>query len=120
MNKKNEMRNLKVAKAIEAFGKSHDLLGDTCIYFNGIRWNYSTCHGGKRKEETDMKASDYFDYANDESVCMSFEGGFYDALNMHYGCATHDAFLKILNEKFNAYFELGNAWNLTVVFGEVC
>jgi len=109
-------RNLKVALAIEEFGKKYELLGDTCIYFNGVRWNYSTCHGSKRKEEKGYKASEMFDYANDKSVCMSFEGGFYEVLNMYYGCALHDAFLKMLKEKFNAYFELGNAWNLKVVF----
>ena len=112
-------RNEKVALAIEAFGKEYGLLGDTCIYFNGKRWNYSTCHGSTRKEELNHKASTYFDYANDESVCMSFEGGFYDALNMYHGCALHDAFLEMLSKKFNAYFELGNAWNLTIVFDEV-
>ena len=114
----NTKRNLEVAKAIEKFGEEHGLLGDTCIYFNGIRWNYSTCHGSKRKIEKEHKASDYFEYADDKSVCMSFEGGFYDALNHNYGFEIDNAFTKMLKEKFNAYFELGNAWNLTVVFEE--
>ena len=107
-------KNLKIAEEIEKFGEKYDIMGDTAIYFNGIRWNYNTSQDNKKKIEKGHKASDYFDYADDKSVCMSFEGGFYDALNGHSGWNISEEFIKMLDNKFNAYFELGNAWNLTI------
>ena len=104
------MNKSKVAKTIERFLKKHDLDSDVRIYFSGKAWDYDS--SGKKSVIEDVKASEYFDYANDDTISMSFEGGLYDVLNMSYGGDE-------LFEEFNAldfdghFFELGNAWNLS-------
>ena len=103
------MKKTKVAKTIEKFIRKHELDSDVRIYFSNKCWDYDS--SGRKTVIEDIKASDYFEYANDDTISMSFEGGLYDALNMTYGYG--------LFEEFNAldfdghYFELGNAWNLS-------
>jgi hypothetical protein len=105
--------NLKIAKAIETFGKKYELLTDTRIYFNGIAWDYDS--SGNKKVIKRIKASKYFHYANDKSVSVSSEGGLYEVMNasgsMYFGM--QDELYKILN-KLGVYYELGNAWNFAV------
>lgn len=104
------MNKSKVAKTIERFLKKHDLDSDVRIYFSGKCWDYDS--SGNKTVIEDIKASEYFDYANDDTISMSFEGGLHDVLNMGYG--GYELF-----EEFNAldfdghFFELGNAWNLS-------
>ena len=103
------MKKTKVAKTIEKFIRKHELDGDVRIYFSNKCWDYDS--SGRKTVIEDIKASEYFEYANDDTISMSFEGGLYDALNMTYGYG--------LFEEFNAldfdgyYFELGHAWNLS-------
>lgn len=43
---------------------------------------------------------------------MSFEGPLYDVLNYEFGSLA--AGLDAIFEKYGVYYELGNAWNLTL------
>jgi len=113
----NYAKKLKMVKAIEAFMIKYDAQGDSRIYFSGKAWCYSTCHDSKRKLIENIKAEDMFDYADNKSICMTFEGGMYDIMNMYYGCTLYDKFLELL-QGFNCYCELGNAWNLTIMEDE--
>lgn len=106
-------RNKQVATAIKDFCIKNELNTDMRIYFNGICWDFDS--DGKMKVIEDIKGSDYFEYADDKSVSVSTEGGLYGVINMDYGYAIHDELYNLL-QKFNCYFELGNAWNFTIVW----
>jgi len=104
------MRKYAIARKIEAFCKKYDLLTDTRIYFNKKCWDYSS--SGNKTVLEDIVGSDYFDYANDDTISMSFEGGLYRVMN--YGSFdVRDAFQDMLAE-YGYYAELGNAWNLAL------
>ena len=96
---------------------------DVRIYFDGRVW-------GSHNKETDefyynekdkvveekAEPKDYFDYvAEPHILSMSFEGGFYDVLN-----GTSERAFRLQNQfnnilaKYGLYYELGNAWNLTL------
>ena len=111
-----------LVKEIESFLQKNDLLGDVCIYFNNKRhmwhnkydenWNFL---GFGCDIQEDISPLDYFEYANPKHILsMSFEGAFYEVLNGYsaYSGRMQERFLKLLN-KYNLYYELGNAWNLT-------
>ena len=101
------MDKLKVANRIEKFLRKHGLDTDVRIYFNSICWDYDS--SGIKTVIEDIKGSDYFEYANDETISMSFEGGLNGALNMHNGYGLFD---KFSNLDFDGhYFEMGNSWN---------
>lgn len=121
----------KLAMAIRDFLDNHFLNGDCRIYFNGMCWEHGTedsmvtwdaeheeyleipkRNGWKVIENINPK--DFFEYAGG-IVSMSFEGSFYDAMNgwSKYNIKMQDAFQELLG-KFGCYYELGNAWNLSV------
>jgi hypothetical protein len=107
------MKKVKIAKAIEAYLYKHDLNQDVRIYFSNKCWDYNSW--GMKTIIEDIKASDYFEYANNDTISMSFEGGLYDVLNMHTGVALFNKWCKL---DFGGYYpELGNAWNLTFYKG---
>ena len=91
--------------------------GDMAIYFNGKRLQCFTDedHDGWKLEEG-YKGSDYTEYANDDTITMTFEGiySIYDEIN-GYSRRTNviDEFESLL-ESYGYYFELGNAWNLSI------
>lgn len=120
-----------LAREIRKFLDDNFLNGDCRIYFNGMCWE----HGSEdepmtwdpdHKEWIDLpkrngwnviekiSPKDYFDYANG-IICMSFEGGFYDVVNFYSENAykKQDEFYNLL-QKHGCYYELGNAWNLSV------
>jgi len=121
----------KIAREIRKFLDDNFLNGDCRIYFNGMCWEHGTedesmtwdeehkewldlptRYGWKVIEKIDPK--DYFEYASG-IISMSFEGSFYDVMN---GYRTRDFDLQVMfNElinKYGFYYELGNAWNLTL------
>lgn len=112
----NKERNEKLANEIKDWLVQNGFVIDNRIYFNGKCFD-SIGNGhnddGYRIIE-DIKPSDYFEYANDDTVSMSFEGELYDLINYEGG--------KLLNEfnevfsRNNCYFELGHAWNLSVEY----
>jgi hypothetical protein len=64
-----------------------------------------------------IKASDYFEYANDDTVSMTFEGPLYDVLNHGHwtSCIIVEEFAKIF-ENHGMYYEMGNMWNLAAYY----
>ena len=104
------MKKYAIARKIEAFMKKYDLLTDSRIYFNKKCWEYGS--NGNKTVLEDMVGSDYFRYANDDTISMSFEGGLYNVMN--YGpFDVREAFQDMLAE-YGYYAELGNAWNLAL------
>jgi hypothetical protein len=109
-----------MAMEIIDYLKKNDLDNDVCIYFNNKRIRLGSNWDREKREfisyekvEEDISPFDYFEYANHKHILsMSFEGDLYDLLNgFSYGNA--DKFLKIF-EKYGLYYEMGNAWNLSV------
>lgn len=60
---------------------------------------------------------DYFEYANPNTVSMSFEGPLYRVINCYFENENwfklYDEFCAIF-DKYGMYFEQGHAWNLSV------
>lgn len=96
---------------------------DTRIYFNG---KYYDSYNEKTKEfhynekdnvyQGEGNPKDYFDYvAEPHILSMSFEGAFYDVLNgtSERAFKLQEQFNNIL-AKYGLYYELGNAWNLSL------
>lgn len=102
--------------------KEKELWGDNCIYFNGkalASWSeWSGVHGVKIYDDLyeyeNKNPLDYFEYAHPDTLSMSFEGDLYYVLNGYTsGCyQLWDEFEKLF-EKYDLYYELGNAWNLS-------
>ncbi len=105
------MEKMKIVKEIEKFIVKHGLNTDMRIYFNGIAWDYDS--SGNKTILKGLKASDFFDYANDKTISLSFEGGLYEVLNNYMDFTLKNKFDNML-EKFGVYYELGNAWNCSI------
>ena len=59
----------------------------------------------------DVDPRDYFDYCGD-IMSMDFEGPLYDVLNYYLGSL--ESGLVAIFDKYDCYYEFGNAWNLTL------
>ena len=96
-----------LAKDILKWLEEKDLWTDVRVYFNG-----KVVYEKTKEEEANPK--DYFDYAGD-ILSMSFEGALYDVFNgtSERAYKQQEEFNAIL-EKYGLYYELGNAWNLTL------
>ena len=122
----------RLAEEIRQFLDDNFINGDCRIFFNGICWE----HGAEDRQETwdterkvfldaperrewkvieGISPKDYFDHA-DGIISMSFEGGFYDVLNSEEWVSyieNEKEFTELL-KKYGCYYELGNAWNLSI------
>lgn len=109
----------KLANEVMDWLVENELFMDVSIYFNNKRirkkniydkdWNFVET---KTIVEEDMNPLDYFEYVNPHHILsMTFEGSLYQELN-EFG-ETHEE-LQGIFYKYNMYFELGNAWNLSV------
>ena len=117
MRKKMEV----LAKGIYDWCIAKDLWGDNIIYFNGKAWSSSAKWGndvGKKiadnlYEYQDRNPSDYFEYANPDTLSMSFEGPLNHVLNAYVpGWVKLEAEFGKLFEKHGYFYEMGHAWNL--------
>lgn len=120
-NPLSEEQTEELAQAIYQLLLRHEMWIDVCIYFNG------KCMSTSGKDETGMETFRYneapfieedvdphlyFNYVG-PTLSMSFEGPMYHALN--YG--GNDLFLTEFNallRQYGLYYELGDAWNLSV------
>ena len=101
------MKKVKIAKTIEGFLQKYDIAGDVRIYYSNKCWDYDSA--GKKTIINGIKGSDYFEYANDDTISMSFEGNFYDVINMYCGYSLRNEWDEL---DFDGYYmELGHAWN---------
>lgn len=112
----------RLAKEIYDWCQAKGLWGDNIIYFNGKAWgNMPTWHGEKGKEIAedlyefeDRNPLDYFEYANPDTLSMSFEGGLNHVLNGYVpGWVKLEDEFNQLFKKYGLYYELGHAWNLS-------
>ena len=135
---KKELFNLnneaeKCASEIIDFLINKGMWVDTFVYANGKRWgcydadpthkyehNWERYHYDNNWDcvfvEENINPKDYFEYTGN-FLCLSTEGDFYDILNFYFPMSYCDIILEGFNailEKYNKYYELGNAWNLAL------
>lgn len=115
-------RNESLAIDIYDFCKKHHLWNDITIYFDGkafsSSYEWAGVYGKKIDEDLyqyeNKNALDYFEYANPDTLSMSFEGPLYSVLNGYVkGWTRLEAQFQKLFEKYNLYYEQGHAWNLS-------
>lgn len=106
-------KELQCAKDIAKWLAENDLQLDVSIYVDGKR--YKVSESGKLVFDIEADPRAYFRF-NGDFLSMSFEGSFYRLLNWQ----TDDTVNKLINQfesilaKYNKYYELGNAWNLSL------
>jgi hypothetical protein len=109
-------KNEKLANDIRDFMNKHRFF-DSRVYFNGKCYDWDSWCNMSVIE--DMKGSTFFEYANDETVSMSFEGALNHILN-GYSDASNARKIKAefdkIFEKHKCYYEFGYAWSLSVYF----
>lgn len=115
-------RNGALARDIYNWCKKKGLWGDNCIYFNGKAWASWSKWGDENGNEIDENLYEYmnknpikyFEYANPETVSMSYEGALNHVLNGYVSgwVKLEDEFLKLF-EKYGYYAEYGDAWNVS-------
>ena len=119
MNNKMEM----LAKDIYKWCMKKHLWGDNCIYFNGKAWaSWDTWHeengkqiGDRLYEYDNRNPKDYFEYANQDTLSMSFEGPLYMVLNANVsGWVKLEHEFSEIFKMHGVYYELGHSWNLSV------
>lgn len=110
MNAQSE-RNEKLANDLKEFIMKNRLNIDVRIYFNNKCYDWIVYLKEPNIIE-DIKGSSFFEYANDETVSMSFEGDLYDIINYGELPSILEGFESVF-EKHGFYYELGNAWNLS-------
>ena len=110
-----KMKKYEIARKIEAWMKKNELHTDSRIYFNGNAWDYNS--RGEKSIVEDVKATDFFQYGNNDTISMSFEGGMYRVMNYFWERPNtnklHNEFMDLIGG-YGYYFELGNAWNLSL------
>lgn len=99
----------KLRQEIVELFKSYELYIDCTIYCNGKRYNYS----GDKLDIRDADVTEYLDYCNPDTLSMSFDGDIYDVFNYDLFPSLLEKFDKLL-ESYGLYYELGNAWNLSL------
>ena len=110
------MKKVEMVRKIESWLKKNKLTAMVRIYFNNKCFCWYDNYQNKKVIE-DIKGSEYFEYANDETISISFEGPLYDVLN--YACdskryeALEDEFDNLIRD-YGYYFELGSAWKLAM------
>lgn len=137
MNQEHQAKMESLAVAIRKFLLDRGMWQDVRIYFNGKAFDsvpvYDHGDGVLSSEYKsgakninynnpdylhvveNIDPEDYMDYYNRDTITMSFEGDFYEALNYGEfdGGSTVAVFSKLL-EDHGYYYELGNAWNLAL------
>lgn len=108
----------KLAKEVRTYLLENELWEDVRIYFNGKAFatddgngHYAYNDPNTLFEIEDIDPRDYIDYCGD-ILTMSFEGVLYDVLNYSLGCL--ESGLSDIFDRYGCYYELGNAWNLTL------
>ena len=115
-------RNESLAIDIYNWCKKHNLWSDITIYFDNkafsSSYEWAGVYGKKIEEDLyqyeNKNPLDCFEYANPNTLSMSFEGPLYHVLNGYLGGWTKlEAQFQKLFEKHGYYYEMGHAWNLS-------
>ena len=111
-----------LARNIYSWCQKKKLWGDNCIYFDGKAWASWPEWGGENGKKIDEDLYEYenknpltyFEYANPDTLSMSFEGPLYAVLaaNVKGWVKLESEFTKLF-KKYKLYYELGNQWNLS-------
>ena len=107
-------KQMKCAMDVAKVLAKHEAHGDVSIYVDHKR--YSVNADGTLRYDIDAEAKDYFEYAGD-FLSMSFEGILYDYINYSFEFRYTPKVLVELDKvfkKYGKYYELGNAWNLSL------
>lgn len=111
-----------LAKDIYKWCKKKNLWGDNIIYFDGKAWSSSETWGkeqGKKIAEDlyeyeGCNPKNYFEFANPDTLSMSFEGSLNHVLNGYVsGWSKLEIEFGNIFAKHGCYYELGHAWNLS-------
>ena len=112
----------KLAMDIYRWCIKKDLWDDNIIYFNGKAWSSSSEWGGAKGKQIgdrlyeyeNKNPKDYFEYANPDTLSMSFEGGLNHVLNAYVSGWTklEQQFSKLF-AKYGLYYEMGYHWSLS-------
>lgn len=107
-------KQFQCAMEIAAWLGEHSLNDDVMIYVDGSR--YTVDETGKMILERQCNVHDYIEYAGN-ILSASFEGPLYDVLNYSfeskYYTKLEEDFSRLL-KKFGYYYELCQAWSLTL------
>lgn len=120
-----EKRNEMLATDIYTWCVKNDMWSDVSIHFNGKTWcmddTRGYCHapqfGTKIGKDIYLyacsNAKEFNEYANEETVSLTFEGGLYSLLNYPHSdrAILVEEFQKLF-EKYGYYYEQGHAWSL--------
>lgn len=112
MDKINEL----VEKIVKLLDK-HNYSGDTAIYFDNKRLaTFNDENYGIWILQSGYKGSDYTEYANNDTITMTFEGMFsiYNIINCYSSDEKFLGEFDRLLESYGYYYELGNSWNLSL------
>lgn len=114
-----------LADRIYKLFRKNNMWSDCRIYFNGnaLDTNDGSANGagslhydGMAFLHEGMDPNEYFEYVNPEHILsMSFEGPIYHMFNYNEYRSVMTQFRKLL-DRFGVYYELGNAWNLTLYY----
>ena len=85
--------------------------------YNNKPVEYNETYNGKKNKWyiiEDINPNDYFEY-NGDILSISFDGSeLYNILNCYAYKENFMKKFKAIFDKYNVYYELGNAWNLSV------
>lgn len=103
----------KLAYEILELLKEFELNGDLRIYFN------NKCIQGDGTVIEDVRGSDIFD-ATDDTISMTFEGGFYDVINYNLPSLYDEVIPKFqaVLEANGLHYEQGYPWNLSTYYND--
>ena len=111
-----------LAKDIYNWCIEHGLWDDNTIYFDGKAWSNLPTWGGEKGvkigedlyEYANRNPKHYFEYANPDTLSMSFEGSLNHVLNEYVdNCLPLIEEFRELFHKYGLYWEFGNSWNLS-------
>lgn len=105
----------KLAYKIGKFLEKNNCTSDSSIYFEGKRLKYKN---DTWEIEDGLKASQYIEKANDDTISMVFEGPFYGVINGSGDPfineeSIQNKFQKLL-DKHGYYYEQHDSWNLSL------
>lgn len=112
----------RLAKDIYNWCIEHELWDDNTIYFDGKAWSNLPTWGGEKGikigedlyEYADRNPKHYFEYANPDTLSMSFEGGLNHVLNEYADhCLPLIEEFRELFHKYGLHYEFGHSWNLS-------
>ena len=120
---KHKVKMQTLAMEIYDWCKKKNLWGDNIIYFNGKAWSSSKDWNGVEGKQiaedlyeyANKNAEDYIEYANPDTITISFEGPLYTALNA-WDLPCYDGTeeeLQDIFKKYGLYFEYGYQWSLS-------